>query len=567
MVQSARRVFGLGLLACAVLVQAHSVWAQSALQPQALTHAGIHPLRQIDPNLTGSGAKIATLSRSMTYTENEPQNDYRPSTAHNCFDTKGITFHDQAEVTPGISAHCTAVCSILLGEDPDGFDPRLGQFYYQGAAPGAEVAVHELWYFLVNNVITGKAPEADILTASIGTQFEQWWTRGLESLAEQTGLIVVAGIGNGSNVHDPILYPAGGANIIGVGVVDSVNAENPTTALGRFALAYPEHSSLGPTTDGRCKPDIVAPGNCLAADATEPNRYEPTGNYSSFSTPVVAGAVALLVQKAKQEPDLSLAVVPNGGNCVMKAIVMNSAMKLPYWHKGVLATDDDHVAPLDHVQGAGMLDAVGAYEHLVAGPSEPGDVSETGWDNNALERSVGTANTYKLTLSEPGEEFITATVAWNKHYESTYPFEAMPEKDANLRLEVWAVDPNGPGRDYLLDYSDSPVDNVEHIYRQVDPNYTNYEIIVSYSSLDDSNEGSAVQQYAVAWNVGRPPEIDEALWYDLNADGVLNDSDLDALVYNYITYKPPGGYFMGDINSNGSFDANDLEAFLSRTKP
>jgi hypothetical protein len=557
----------MGLLACAVLVQAHSVWAQSALQPQALTHAGIHPLRQIDPNLTGSGAKIATLSRSMTYTENEPQNDYRPSTAHNCFDTKGITFHDQAEVTPGISAHCTAVCSILLGEDPDGFDPRLGQFYYQGAAPGAEVAVHELWYFLVNNVITGKAPEADILTASIGTQFEQWWTRGLESLAEQTGLIVVAGIGNGSNVHDPILYPAGGANIIGVGVVDSVNAENPTTALGRFALAYPEHSSLGPTTDGRCKPDIVAPGNCLAADATEPNRYEPTGNYSSFSTPVVAGAVALLVQKAKQEPDLSLAVVPNGGNCVMKAIVMNSAMKLPYWHKGVLATDDDHVAPLDHVQGAGMLDAVGAYEHLVAGPSEPGDVSETGWDNNALERSVGTANTYKLTLSEPGEEFITATVAWNKHYESTYPFEAMPEKDANLRLEVWAVDPNGPGRDYLLDYSDSPVDNVEHIYRQVDPNYTNYEIIVSYSSVDDSNEGSAVQQYAVAWNVGRPPEIDEALWYDLNADGVLNDSDLDALVYNYITYKPPGGYFMGDINSNGSFDANDLEAFLSRTKP
>jgi hypothetical protein len=65
----------------------------------------------------------------------------------------------------------------------------------------------------------------------------------------------------------------------------------------------------------------------------------------------------------------------------------------------------------------------------------------------------------------------------------------------------------------------------------------------------------------------RPPEIDEALWYDLNADGVLNDSDLDALVYNYITYKPPGGYFMGDINSNGTFDANDLEAFLNHTKP
>jgi hypothetical protein len=557
----------MGLLACAVLVQAHSAWAQSALQPQALTHAGIHALRQIDPNLTGTGARLAALTRSITYIDSEPQNDYRPNTAHDCFNTKDFNFHDQAEMTLGISAHCTAVCSILLGEDPQGYDPALGQFHYQGAAPGAEVSVHEFWYFLVNNVITGTAPEADILTASIGTQFEQWWTRGLESLAEQTGLIVVAGIGNGSDVHDPVLYPAGGANIIGVGVVDSVNAENPTTALGRFALAYPEHSSLGPTADGRCKPDIVAPGNCLAADATEPNRYEPTGNYSSFSTPVVAGAVALLVQKAKQEPELSLALVPNGGNCVMKAIVMNSATKLPYWHKGLLETDDDHVAPLDYIQGAGMLDAVGAYEHLVAGPSEPGDVSETGWDNNAFERSAETANTYRLTLSEASEEFITATVVWNKHYQSTYPFEAMPEKDSNLRLELWAVDPNEPGRDYLLDYSDSPVDNVEHIYRQVDPNYTNYELIVSYSSVDDSNQGSAVQQYAAAWNIGSPPEIDEALWYDLNADGILNGSDFDVLVYNYITYKPPGGYFMGDIDSNGSFDANDLQAFMDRTKP
>jgi hypothetical protein len=555
------------LLACAVLVQAHSAWGQSALQPQALTHAGIHALRQMDPNLTGSGVKVALLCRSMTYIEGEPQNDYRANTAHNCFKTKYLGFYDEGETVAAISSHSTAICSILVGEDPKAFDPTLGNFHYEGAAPGAQADIYEFWYFLINNVFPGTGCDADIVTASIGTQFEQWWTRGLESLAEQTGLIVVAGIGNGSNVHDPILYPAGGANIIGVGVVDSVNAENPTTALGRFALAYPEHSSLGPTADGRCKPDIVAPGNCLAADTTEPNRYEPTGNYSSFSTPVVAGAIALLVQKAKQEPELSLAVVPNGGNCVMKAIVMNSATKLPYWHKGLLETNDDHVAPLDHIQGAGMLNAAGAYEHLVAGPSEPGDVATTGWDNNALDKSADTGNTYKLSVTEPGGKFITATVVWNKHYESVYPFEAMPEKDANLRLEVWAVDPNNPGRDYLLDYSDGPVDNVEHIYRQADPNYTNYEIIVSYSTFEDSNEATAAEQYALAWNIGSAPETDETLLYDLNADGVLNGSDLDALIYNYITYKPPGGYFMGDINSNGTFDANDLEAFLSRAKP
>jgi hypothetical protein len=251
----------------------------------------------------------------------------------------------------------------------------------------------------------------------------------------------------------------------------------------------------------------------------------------------------------------------------MKAIVMNSATKLPYWHKGLLETDDDHVAPLDHIQGAGMLNAVGAYEHLVAGPSEPGDVVMTGWDNNALDKSGERPNTYRLTISAPGDKFITATLVWSRHYESVFPFEPVREKDADLRLEVWAVDPNHPGRDYLLDYSDSPVDNVEHIYRQVDANYTNYEIIVSYSSVDDSNQAAAVQQYAVAWNVGSAPETNDSLFYDLNADGVLDRSDLDVLIDNYISYDPPGGYFMGDIDSNGTLDANDLEAFLSHINP
>jgi len=568
MVQSARRVVVLGLMACGVLVQAHSAAADTLLQPQGLTHVGIHELRQIDPNLTGSGVKVAVLSRSITYIDGEPQNDYRPNAAHDCFKGKDFRFHDEAAAPAGISGHCTAVCSILLGQDRQGYSPLLGPFYYEGAAPGAQVDIHEFWCFLIDNVMAGSAPDADIVTASIGTQFEQWWTRGLESLAEQAGLIVVAGIGNGADVYDPVLYPAGSANVIGVGVVDSLNSADAATNLARFALAYPEHSSLGPTEDGRCKPDLVAPGNCLVADSTEPNRYEPGGNWSSFSTPVVAGAIGLLVQKAKQEAELSLAVGANGGNCVMKALVMNSATKLPYWHKGMLEKDDDHIVPLDHIQGAGMLNAVGAYEHLAAGPSEPGEVGTTGWDNNALDESGEQPNMYRLSVSEPAGKFITATLVWNRHYESVFPFEAAVEKDSDLRLELWAVDANEPGHDYLLDYSDSPVDNVEHIYQQADPNYTNYEIVVSYSGVYGSNEASAAEQYAVAWNVSRPAETDEALWYDLNADGILDRSDLDALFYNYIiSHDPAGNYFMGDVDSNGSFDANDVEAFLSRVNP
>ena len=61
-------------------------------------------------------------------------------------------------------------------------------------------------------------------------------------MAEHYGLIVVAGIGNGLKAHDPILYPAAASNVIGVGVVNSVNTEKLGTNLAHFALAYPEHS-------------------------------------------------------------------------------------------------------------------------------------------------------------------------------------------------------------------------------------------------------------------------------------------------------------------------------------
>lgn len=575
MVNSTRKIFAIYLIGCIALfsgaistaAEAEGQPMEETLQPQGLNYTGIYALRQLEPSLTGSGVKFAVICRSITYIDGEPQNDYRPAAGHNCFKSKKFSFHDQNELPAGISAHSTAICSILLGEDPNAFNQQLGQFYYQGAAPQAQADIYEFWHFLINNVFPHSPPDADILTAGIGNQFEDWWTRGIESMAEHYGLIIVAGIGNGSNAYDPVLYPAAGANVIGVGVVDPVDTENLATELAHFSLAYPEHSSFGPTADGRCKPDIVAPGNCLAADDNEPNHYEPTGSWSSFSTPLVAGTIGLLVQKARQEPNLASAVSPKGGNCVMKAILMNSARKLPYWHKGRLQTDDDHLVPLDYIQGAGMLDAVSAYKHLIAGQNEPNNekgVPTIGWDLNQLQESQTLENIYKIVISEPNNKFITATVVWNRHYNNVYPFEADPEKDANLRLELWAVDPEDHDNDYLLDYSDSSVDNVEHIYCQTDANYTNYEIIVSYGNTDDPNQVLAAQRYGLAWNVSERQDDDSILWYDLNADGIVNELDLGVLLGNLSAgIKTPESYLLGDINTDGVIDINDVQIFFN----
>ena len=354
-----------------------------------------------------------------------------------------------------------------------------------------------------------------------------------------------------------------GANIIGVGVIVSVDSKDLATNLENFALAYPEHSTFGPTADERCKPDIVAPGNLLAAVSNGNNIYEPTGNWSSFSTQIVAGTIGLLVQKAKEDLNLNAAVSLEAGNNVIKAILLNSAIKLPFWHKGRLQVDDDHTAPLDYIQGAGMVNAVGAYNHLISGPNEPGDVPTTGWDLNQLYSSSILENIYIINIAEPDEKFITATVVWNKHFDRTYPFEPAPEKDTNLRLELWAVDPNNPANDYLLDYSDSNVDNIEHIHVPADPNYSIYEIILSMNESDDPREIAMIQRYGLAWNVSDKQNSESIFWYDLNADGIVNEKDFAILLGNILnSTKSPENYLLGDINSDSAIDIKDFNKLI-----
>ena len=210
-----------------------------------------------------------------------------------------------------------------------------------------------------------------------------------------------------------------------------------------------------------------------------------------------------------------------------------------------------------------MLNAVGAYEHLVAGLSKPGDAPTTGWDLNLLDKTQTPQNSYEIRLNEPADKFITATVAWNRHYNTEYPFEPAPEKDCNLRLELWAIDPDNPNNDYLLDYSDSSVDNVEHIHIAADAGYTNYKIIISFSNIENPKEPALNQRYGIAWNVQKKQETDNIFWYDINADGIVNEADFLIMLYKMLnSTKSPDNYLIGDINPNGVIDANDLGAIL-----
>ncbi len=562
---SVQRLWGVALLLGLLLCGASAAQDDALPQPRGLDRAGIYALRQIDPNLTGQGVSFGIVCRSVTYRENEPQNDYRPNINHTCFENAKISFGDDGSPEAAVSAHSTAICSILFGQDSQGSTPFLGSFLYQGVAPEAEGNFYEMLHFGKEYVFDQVAPPVDLISASFGFQFENWWTRGVESLAEHEGLLVVASVGNGTEASDPPLYPGAGSNALGVGVVSSVKTGDPATDLTHFALAYPERSTLGPTEDGRSKPDLIAPGNCLVAATDDSRDYSMSGDWSSFSSPVAAGTAGLLVQAAKEDPNLGDVLSPQGGNCLLKAILMNSATKLPFWHKGRLSTDDDREAPLDLVQGAGMVNAVAAYELLKAGSAESGDVASTGWDLTELDAADGgLPNVYRLTINEPVGKVLTATLVWNRHYSQVYPFERIPGSDTDLRVEVWAIDPTNSSNDLLLDYCDSRVDNVEHIYIPTLPDYRVYELVISHSNHDEAKVSKALERYALAWSVTEQSDADNILWHDLNADGLVDDADFKIILNNKVAGElSPDAYLIGDVNTDGVIDASDLQVLVS----
>ena len=545
----------LSTLFVSVLISFVSAEGLSSVEPAALETIGLRKVVEQDPNLTGLGIRIAAICRSMTYLDGVPQGDYRFPMNHPALSGADVVFEDGSDGKTGVSSHAAAIGGILLGLDPHGFNPQTGPFYYIGACPDATVEAVEFWRFVSLYVFAGRPLNADIATLSLGEIFPDWWTRGIERLAAEKGLVVFAAAGNGGRVYDPLLYPAAGANVIAVGVVNAVSDPNYPKNHALFSPPDPNESSAGPTADGRCKPDIVAPGRCLVPVINTENGYIVEGDWSSLATPIAAGAAALLLQKARLEPELAAPMFAANTNNVIKAILLTSADKLPYWHKGLPGTQDDIFSPLDYSQGAGALNVLAAYNLLTAGWQIPGKVKSTGWDNDVLDPNIPAI--YEFHLSGTANQYITATLCWNRVYSDEFPFEPEYEKDSDLQLEFWAVDPNNPQRNTLLDFSSSVNDNVEHIYFAADPNYVDYQLIVRQSIPHP-----AKQTYAIAWTTGADTFADNPLWYDLNNDGVVNT--VDELIH-FVLEQNQVGLLSGiaDMDSQFKLSSSRLQMLQS----
>jgi len=135
---------------------------------------------------------------------------------------------------------------------------------------------------------------ADIVSSSLG--YTDWYTwEDLDGATAVTtiaadkavlkGLIVVNSAGNeGDNpYHNTLLAPADGRRVLAVGAVDQ----------NGFRAGF---SSVGPTADGRIKPDVMAMGVSVKLANYRNTESFIYSSGTSFSCPLTAGSVALLLE-------------------------------------------------------------------------------------------------------------------------------------------------------------------------------------------------------------------------------------------------------------------------------
>lgn len=157
----------------------------------------------------------------------------------------------------------------------------------------------------------------DIITSSLGyTEFDDKTTSHKyhemdgrtainsrsASLAASRGLLVLNSAGNSGNDQWKLIgFPADAHNILAVG---AVNADGRNTYF----------SSLGNSADGRIKPEVMAMGG--KTTVLETDGSIETANGTSFSCPVLCGAVACLWQAFpnKRPEEIIKAVCQSGNN-------------------------------------------------------------------------------------------------------------------------------------------------------------------------------------------------------------------------------------------------------------
>jgi hypothetical protein len=381
---------------------------------------GVTLLRLTDPTLTGTGVRAAQAEAGSPTWEVNPAAVNQPTSFFTYFSSAGST-NDFPN---------------FLGSESDHADQVGNAFYGIGNGVATNLAHldnYEVGYFYDGIIRPGLAINAKVVNQSFifdgSTVAEQQVIdSAYDNYVSQFNTLFISGAGNGGDVSPPA-----------------------TAYNGLAVAAYGGSSSVGPTPDnGRSKPDITAPAS-----------------FTSFSTPLVAGAAALLAQAGARGDGGSGTTLNSTNARTIKALLLNGAIKPADW-------THSSTAPLDTRYGAGILNVFNSYRQLAGGkhafieatsvstgdPHPPagatGNISAlVGWDLNSCNSTANNdgVNHYYFNLSNSlGKSFtLTTTLVWQRH---------LHESPIN-NLDLFLFNTSNSN---LISSSVSTVDNVEHLF-------------------------------------------------------------------------------------------------------
>lgn len=393
---------------------------------------GVTLLRAVTTNLNGAGVHVAQAEAG-----NESPTNWEVNPANS------LVGQPVALFTYASSSGTANTFPNGVGDDSSHADAVAGDFYGLPAGVATNVAQvdnYEANYFY-NSIISAFLPpnindrvvNQSFIFGAVNVTLQQQIDSNYDNYAAQFKTLFVSGAGNGGQV----CAPATCYNGIGVG------------AYGQGAA-----SSTGPTVDnGRAKPDIVAPGTPV--------------NFTSFSTPFVAGAAAVLIQAALRGD--GGADTNSAANIrTVKALILNGAIKPADW-------TNNAPSPLDARYGAGVLNLFNSYKQLAGG--KRGYNFSTNVPNGTAHPPVTLTNAISVLSGWDFNTNTSSTVADGvNHYFFNVTNGVNNAAFTATTTLVWNRQMNQPGinnlnlflyncaNSNLVACSTSLVDNVEHIY-------------------------------------------------------------------------------------------------------
>jgi hypothetical protein len=294
-------------------------------------------------------------------------------------------------------------------------------------------------------------------------------------------------------------------------------------------------SGEGLTSDGRRKPDVVAPSS-IQTVPYEPNIWAVPpwyGGQTSLSVPHTAGLAALLLGYADQTAEAD-----DGEKEVIKAVIVNSAFPNIKAKSGASTYPTEPNNVWHEERGYGRIDALRAYRILSSEHINPDDdvTALRGWAYETMNNLLSQEHHFYIHIDSG--RWLVLTVTWNRRVAKIGGIYQADSPMWNFDLEV--KDPCG----ITLFEESEGLNNLQKLDLPLYQQGGRYEVIVSKSMTGRNHS------YGLAFDL--------PLLVDFNFDYAVDYNDLGILASDWLQTDS-----QADVTGEGDVNLRDFAVFAN----